>query len=211
MTITPFRDNKGQPAATVKCDGCGATIEIKVQHERTRGGPDQVHLGNASRKLHAMGWVFTTKRQTCPACQTKAWQADTRKRDMEEPVSTTPTIPAPAEATREQKREIMLMLQEVYDTEKQRYKGEETDKTVAHALGIERWGWVSKIREELFGPAGNEAGDKLLAEVKEKIALVDEVVRIMREQEALTANRLSQILVLRDELAALLKRVKVAG
>lgn len=124
---------------------------------------------------------------------------------------TAPTIPAPAEATREQKREIMLMLQQVYDTEKQRYKGEETDKTVAHVLGIERWGWVSKIREELFGPAGNEAGDKLLAEVKEKIALIDEVVRVMREQEALTANRLSQILVLRDELAALLKRVKVAG
>lgn len=205
MTITPFRDTKGQPGATVKCDGCGATIEIKVQHERTRGGPDKVHLGNAARKLLDMGWVASAARQTCPQCA-----AAKRAKPKEEPM-TTPTIPAPAEATREQKREIMLMLQEVYDTEKQRYKGEETDKTVAHALGIERWGWVSKIREELFGPAGNEAGDKLLAEVKAKIQQADDLILATENQIATAGKKLIEIKAARDELAALVARVRVAG
>ena len=59
--------------------------------------------------------------------------------------------------SREQKRDIMLMLQDVYSIDKQCYTKSETDKTVADALedGI-MWGWVKAIREDMFGPDGNE-------------------------------------------------------
>ena len=78
---------------------------------------------------------MTTKRKTTP----KARKAN----DLVKP-------------TREQKLSIIGLLQDVYDTEKQRYKGNDTDQAVAECLDITRWGWVSEIREEFFGPDGNQ-------------------------------------------------------
>jgi len=43
-----------------------------------------------------------------------------------------------------------------YDRKNQRYTKAETDQSVAKELGIERWGWVTQVREQFFGPAGNE-------------------------------------------------------
>jgi len=78
---------------------------------------------------------MTTKRKTTPK--------STKANDLVKP-------------TREQKLSIIGLLQDVYDTEKQRYKGKDTDQAVAECLDITRWGWVSEIREEFFGPDGNQ-------------------------------------------------------
>lgn len=78
---------------------------------------------------------MTTKRKTTPKA--------TKPTDLIKP-------------TREQKLSIIGLLQDVYDTDKQRYKGKDTDQAVAECLEITRWGWVSEIREEFFGPDGNE-------------------------------------------------------
>lgn len=78
---------------------------------------------------------MTTKRKTTPKA--------TKANDLVKP-------------TREQKLSIIGLLQDVYDTEKQRYKGNDTDQAVAECLDIARWGWVSEIREEFFGPDGNQ-------------------------------------------------------
>ena len=54
-----------------------------------------------------------------------------------------------------QKRQIIGLLEEVYDDKLLRYAGGETDKTVAEAIGGNVMpGWVAEIREELFGPDG---------------------------------------------------------
>lgn len=67
--------------------------------------------------------------------------------------TTTTGLPKP---TPKQAYEIFEMLQVVYDRKNQRYQKAETDQTVAAALGIERWGWVTQVREQFFGPSGNE-------------------------------------------------------
>ncbi len=47
------------------------------------------------------------------------------------------------------------MLVITYDGDAKRYKGTDTDKTIADALGNGVMpGWVAEIREQNFGPAG---------------------------------------------------------
>lgn len=70
--------------------------------------------------------------------------------------------------TREQKRQIMSLLDIGYDTEAGRYKGADTDATVAAAIGGGVMpGWVTELREEFFGPdGGNGEMDALAAEMR---------------------------------------------
>lgn len=76
--------------------------------------------------------------------------------------------------TREQKREILAMLDIAYDASAQRYKGSDTDQSVADALGNNiMWGWVSALREEFYGPDGNEDAEVLLKEITEWQAKAD--------------------------------------
>jgi hypothetical protein len=65
-------------------------------------------------------------------------------------------LPEVVKPTPKQSYEIFEMLQVAYDRKNQRYTKAETDQSVAKELGIERWGWVTQVREQFFGPAGNE-------------------------------------------------------
>ena len=69
-------------------------------------------------------------------------------------------VPAPPEPDKATKQRIHRMLTEVHDGTTG-YTGSYTDRVVAETLGVGQ-AHVEKIREEWFGPAGN---DKLLAEV----------------------------------------------
>lgn len=88
-----------------------------------------------------------------------------------------PPPPAPAlrQPTRDQKRLIVAALEDAYDTKNQRYKGTETDKGIADMLedGIMA-GWVAAVREDMFGPDGNEELGDLAAEVKAWMKKVDD-------------------------------------
>ena len=71
------------------------------------------------------------------------------------------------EPTRSESREIMLLLAEVYDTDAERYRNGDTDDSVAEVLCVMP-GWVSKLREDYFGPdGGNEDIEKLMAQLQE--------------------------------------------
>lgn len=65
-------------------------------------------------------------------------------------------LPEVVKPTPKQSYEIFEMLQVAYDRKNQRYTKAETDQSIAKELGIERWGWVAQVREQFFGPAGNE-------------------------------------------------------
>ena len=65
-------------------------------------------------------------------------------------------LPEVVNPTPKQSYDIFEMLQLTYDRKNQRYTKAETDQSVAKELGIERWGWVTQVREQFFGPAGNE-------------------------------------------------------
>lgn len=65
--------------------------------------------------------------------------------------------PLAQKPSRSQKREIIQLLEAVYDTALERYRGRENDASVASALDHVRPEWVAEIREDLFGPDnGNE-------------------------------------------------------
>ena len=70
--------------------------------------------------------------------------------------------------TRDQKREIILLLTACYDVEAGRYRGADTDKTVAETVGGGCMpGWVAQQREDLFGQnGGNEQIEDTAAEIE---------------------------------------------
>lgn len=236
MTMVPTQERHGLSGAKVACDGCGAVVSIRCDHMRSRGrpgdAPPRIEVGHAVRKLNSMGWRASATRQTCKTCI--AMKSDKPKKEELEMVQTQipmtqalkaspaevgkiAAIPDTPKPTLAQRREIMLMLEEVYDVDAKRYKGVETDKSVAHALGIERWGWVSEVRDGFFGPAGNEAADLLAAEVKAKIRDADVMIAGMsvaisatKGQLHMAEQTLAKTTTLCDELAALLARVKGA-
>lgn len=71
--------------------------------------------------------------------------------------------------TREQKREIISMLDIAYDTTAGRYKGADTDLTIADSIGGGVMpGWVAEIREDLYGPdGGNDEIEKIIADLRQ--------------------------------------------
>jgi len=200
VTAEPIRDDKGLSAARVTCDGCGFEITIRAKHE-TRRRHDVSLPGQTFRKLQDMGWSASAARQTCPTCV-----AAKRLKLKEEPDMTATTeIPLPS---RDQKREIMQMLNDVYDMKAQRYKGEESDHSVADALGIGRWGWVSQIREEFFGPEGNEAKDNLIAETRLKLRECDALGAKLHDEHDAIIKSLRDFNEKKTQLAALLDRLQ---
>ena len=85
----------------------------------------------------------------------------------EEPAMAT-TAEQPRVATREDKRRIRDTLDSLYDEENQRYSKNWTDESVAVKLNVPR-AWVTDLRDNLYGPDVNEAGQ---AKSKELMALL---------------------------------------
>ena len=112
--------------------------------------------------------------------------------------TTTTELPQP---TPKPAYEIFEMLQLVYDRKNQRYQKAETDQTVASALGIERWGWVTQVREQFFGPAGNEEDQVWVKGLEDWLKKTDGQVEEI--QIALASLETS-----RKEAKALLTKVK---
>ena len=80
-----------------------------------------------------------------------------------------PSTEPPREPTVVQNRQIRTLLDEVYDVDAGRYKGAESDITVADTLkddGVMP-GWVARIRETLYGSgSGNEEEETLGEDIK---------------------------------------------
>lgn len=181
MSISAVKDQRGFPRACCICDKCSFEEIVPAPHEASKDGqPMKVNEGKVVKKLTQMGWSKIRRTLLCPKCEAKRrtyaakksehvvpekWKAGGEKYpntgDQMDNVTDIPRQP-----TRTQRREIMEMLAEVYDTDAGRYKGSETDDTVAGALEVMP-GWVSQIREEFFGDeGGNCEVDDLAAECR---------------------------------------------
>jgi hypothetical protein len=149
----------GRNKARAICDECGDAVTVACGYHRNSNGnwfPDE---GQAKTKLRAHKWAVVKNKLLCPACDRKRLQGD-EKMNKEDKVS---PIRQP---TSKQKRLIILALEDAYDDTVKRYRGGATDKTISKELGDGVMpGWVSEIREELFGPAGNEECDQLRADL----------------------------------------------
>lgn len=119
------------------------------------------------------------------------------------------TLPKSATAlvqpSRQQRRDIIGILQDVYDVKKQRYQKAETDQTVAEVLNIKRWAWVTQIREEFFGPDGNEADEIAVGEIQKWLEEARSDTKKLEQHLALLKTREKQAEKLLQNVQALVK------
>jgi len=110
------------------------------------------------------------------------------------------------EPTKAQKRQIMSMLDEVYDADQERYRKGDTDDAVADVLGVMP-GWVAEIREEFFGPdGGNENIDELLSEFEKWRNMVETEVRAVAEVKIKLMKAVEQV----NSMSQSLQKIKTA-
>ena len=113
----------------------------------------------------------------------------------------------PRQPTKDQKREILSMLDLAYNVKAQRYKGAETDQSVAAALGAGvMWGWVAALREEFYGPDGNENVELALQEVAKWRESIDTKLEEVRATVTELDKAKAEIAKLVEKLNALVKK-----
>lgn len=184
MSITAIKGKRGQEQAFCTCEDCGGEVTVSARHGSGRGGqgrPVMVLHSEAAviESLKKLGWSHVKNRLRCEKCTEKREDKtvmQTKPREAAKPA-------APREMTGEMRLDIMEALFASYDRKAKRYIGTETDASVAKAVGGGCMpGWVSQVRSENFGPAGNEEAEAIRAEIESLRA--DTAARIV----ALTAR-----------------------
>lgn len=197
------RDMRGMPIARCTCDDCKFEKVIRCdQAERSRGyAKPTVNEAQALAKLTADGWTFIKKVLRCPKCEASRKEKNVSKEPTV--VTITPPHAAPMrQPTREQKRLIVAALEDAYDVPKLRYKGLETDKGIAEMLqdGIMP-GWVSAVREDMFGPDGNEEMTDLAKEMEDWTLKIDAQMSIINDMLASIETARAEVRRYQDRLA----------
>lgn len=171
MSITAIKGQRGQEQALCTCEDCGGEVTISARHGSGRGGqgrPVMVLHSEASviESLKKAGWSYVKNRLRCDKCTAKrAKTEDSIMADVK--TNEAAKHAAPRQPDRDQKRLIILALEDAYDAKSQRYKGHATDRSVADDLGEGVMpGWVSALREEFFGPTGNEEAESIRVEIE---------------------------------------------
>ena len=172
--------------ALCTCDDCAAEVSFAALHGLDSGGMGRASArtlilrepGKVNRHLAEIGWIISAKKHRCPSCEAKRKAATMKK---EHPMTTPQNITNLRQPTREQKRQIVELLAEVYDTKAERFKGTDSDVTIADAVGSGcMFGWVAAIRDEMFGPdGGNEEHEKLICDLAQWRANADKLAADM--------------------------------
>ena len=209
IKITPKGTSRG-PVAEVKCDCCGVTENIRAAYERKSTDKFEVKEGQVILKATQKGWSQIKGTLRCPECEAKRRDAAKPQKEITvKNVVNMPITEEPRQPSREQKRQIVTLLTDVYDIASNRYTGGETDKTVADAIGGGvLFGWVAQIREDLFGPdGGNEEIVRLEADVKAHDDAINALTRDMAACSKLIADGQNTLSTLRANQSELQRRV----
>ncbi len=173
--FVPSRSDRGFPEVICTCSECGAQKNIRCDtinrsRDKTKVEPN---VGQAVRKLSAYGWTFVKQRLRCPECEAKRREPTVAKEPTIIEIAPPPAPPM-RQPTRDQKRLIVAALEDAYDVPKQRYKDGETDKTISEMLGDGVMpGWVAAVRDDMFGPEGNEEMADLSKQIAEWMGVAD--------------------------------------
>lgn len=189
---------KGVNRARVVCDVCGRDDTVPCGYVRTSPHSSEPNRGQIIKKLESHGWSEVKGDLRCPACEAKRKvEASAQREDAPMAVKDEVRKPTP-----KQKREIIGILEMVYDDERKRFKDGESDKTVADAIGDGvLWGWVAEVREELFGP--DSRNQELDAIQKEAKRLGESIAAVKSETAKMIAGCEAKI----NELNARLEKV----
>lgn len=156
---------------SIVCGDCGHTENFRLTKSKPLPAVALVKKGQQ------LGWVMGHKRKhdLCPKCVAKrattnnVIKLETPVSKPQPSISQFPEIPAkapaPREPSREDKRIVFDKIDEVYLGDALGYQAGFTDETIAKDLGVPEK-WVRDIREEFFGPTGNEEIGKLAADLK---------------------------------------------
>ncbi len=196
MAIIAIKGPRNQELAEATCDECGAMATVPASHAHSkgfaRGGAPIMVLNNPDQsmsKLRRQGWAQVKNRLYCPDCEaTRKLRDQPKEKDM---AIKTENVTQLRQPTIEQRRQIVEMLVITYDGDAKRYKGHDTDKTLAEAIGGGVMpGWVAEIREQNFGPAGgNEEIDAIRAALDEmQKRHAKEIVEMSNKQIAESAT-----------------------
>jgi hypothetical protein len=172
--IEAIKQGQGVSRVKVICDDCGKhEIVACAYHRPSKTAPREPDEGQARKKVEGMGWAYVKGVLRCASCEAKR-----KAKNKVTEVIKKPNVQPIRKADSKQKRLIILALEDAYDDAEKRYRGGSTDRTVAEELGGGIMpGWVAEVREELYGPAGNEEADQLRADIdalqKETARLID--------------------------------------
>lgn len=192
---------KGVNRAKVTCDECGKVETVSCGYIRTNRHSSEPDRGQVLRKVEASGWAEVKAKLFCPTCEAKRKVANKEASMSAKETTKTDTLRT---ATPKQKREIIGILELVYDDERKRFRDGESDKTVADAIGDGvLWGWVAQIREELFGPDSRG---------QEVDAIRKDVSKLQGEIDLIKADTRKAIESLESKLAGIRRQMdKVAA
>lgn len=175
------------------CGRCSASSRVAVN--TMRDGDNTKTSRMITRKFEQEGWRVgkTGHQDRCPQCL--ATQQHQKQKvipmSLPTPSNVTPIVQPTVEKTlgREDRRVIFEKLNDVYVNEKTGYAQTWTDKKVAEDLGVPR-AWVATVREEMFGPAGNN--EAIAAAAAETEVVLAKITKALEEVRALE-TRLSKI------------------
>lgn len=162
LDATPVRrehiDGKTMTVQYIPCSHAGCKKEMTMRCTNGSLKPPELVAERGKRK----GWIIDYKKgHICP----EHAQKGTTVQDTKEP-TISPVM----------RRKIFRAIDESYDEKSSRYVDGFDDKQVAAQVGT-TWGWVAKIREENFGPAGPDPKVvKVMTEITElekKVAAVE--------------------------------------
>lgn len=192
---------KGVNRAKVVCDDCGRDDTVTCGYIPTTPHTSEPNKSQVLRKIESGGWAEVKGKLRCPSCEARRKAHQPKEEDM------TVAEKKPADDLRQpdrrQKREIIGMLELVYDDEKKRYKDGENDRTVAEAVDGALWGWVAAIREELFGP---DTRNQEIEDMQGKLNRLDGMIGAFKGEAAKAITAMEAVAAdIRKQLAGLLK------
>ena len=169
------KGGNGVQSANAVCDDCGRSQAFACGYA-SEGKPEE---GQVIKKATQQGWAFVKKTLRCPSCEAKRKVVNMSKVKAEKK-----SEEMSREPSRAQRRDIIEAIAAVYDTDKERYTGSYTDRVVAEEIGGGVMpGWVAKIRDENYGPAGgNEETVALATQLSEFADQADKVVQAAKAQ-----------------------------
>lgn len=221
FSTIPYREN-GAPSRRYRlvCGSCGVGGVLGKQDFGQRQADQLV-----PQKFEAKGWSVGRRAEDdrCPACVNREAEAKRRKlhvveKEGAEAMPSLEKIQAfalggevssraepPPEMTRDHRRIIFAKLQDIYVDESSGYSAGWTDDRVAKDLGVPR-AWVSKVRDENFGP---DTSAEMVAALADARACIEAADELRKEMDRLV-TRGAEILKRVDAIERTVKRIETA-
>lgn len=206
-------DGRAVRVHRMTCGGCGVIASFRNSQYGDATSAEQV-----PKKFRARGWAIGAKasEDRCPECvrggaaARRAARNKTVSNDRSEPakpVAAAHTAQAalvadpPKQMTRADRRRVAEALDEHYPVPERGYANGLTDEGLARRLDVPR-AWVSRVREEEFGPETVVEWARLKKETDEAVAACRQVAERLLEAAAAAERRAVSLQAKFDDLRA---------